>query len=954
MYFKELPEINHTSYFMVKNDAHTTLVSDWLDYIDFVIQNFGENETTNEKNYFSKLKQSYIGGSKNFDTSSDKVKETIGLGGEFQVLTEIRTASGYQYSAKINYDELTNLFFSKKDSKTRYIKRQQIIDKFFLYQWAKGKLLYPAYLDRDVINRSSGNKDFITNSQTYNEFCKWIDNRKYDNPTTSSLMKSTFLLIITSTTWFKLKDITDNGICDAERMIFDKEMASQSRGKNILYCLNELRRMLIFYGRTDIGQPKFTKQKVGLQNSEPFDFVDLQIYPNLEEIVLMGRRFLNVCEIDGLSKGTIKHLRLSINHLFKYLMQYYKGCKIDIEAVNNMFHPDNKANLRAYLVKNGLKSQSVIHTIVRFFDYCELATNFAKNHVPKFKRQPIMPLRKAMPVEMLRHLKEILINRPPNPQTKWDSSAIDTSLWWKHTEVYPIFPLMVLFHLMIPIRGGQLRHLCRKQSFIIDNSGSKIESFVINTDKNVNRKELQTIDNVWEDLNIFSDFLKWHFEYFPNLLPIKYKDDDNSPWEDIYPLFMIPGKFKPISERTHYAYFKKLLCIYQIEKNNILIKDGHMPYVNVVSRNDGEPVFTTIQEAQNASLAIFDKYYKAVYDIHSLRVTGVTRYLEAGLNFKMVMMLTGHKTPAMVLDTYNRLNFEERQAMLSSAYKKVFLGIDKDMVQNTKEFVYNELGELYQKEGANGLEKGFNGNNLFSLQRKNFSDNEEVQLGINFAKNTEPSTWFPMIHGICPGVQCPQGREKKCSLCPYLITGRIFFDGIAHQTNMALVKFFRLSKDFNNELKTSLYENKPKGELLESIMEEILGWNEIMQKVQDDIKDLANNSMNSSQGKRIVNKSLFNSDIGKTVSLPQEIVYLENEYRASIIGVESDKESVAMLTIMAFQIANSLKDDAIYAIANDSKKVLDYLMGHYTSCKSNGNIESFIGLIKGVLPQKII
>lgn len=685
----------------------------------------------------------------------------------------------------------------------------------------------------------------------------------------------------------------------------------------------------------------------------------MQIYPNLESVLVLARRFLNVCEIDGLSKGTIKHIRLALNHLFRYWMTHCKGEIITIEIVNQMFHPDNKSNLRAYLLSQNIKAlQTIMQQIIRFLDYSELASNFAKNHIPKFKKQPSMPLRKAMPVEMLRHLKDILINRPPNPMTKWKKDAVDMSSWWKHEDIYPILPLMVLFHLMIPIRGGQLRHLCRENSFIVDDLGTKIDSFVINTDKNVNRKDLQTIENVWDDLNIYSGFLKWHFQYFPNLLPIKYKDDDNAPWEEIFPLFLLPGKYKPISERTHYAYVKKLFCIYQIEKNNQLVEQGKAPYVNIVSRNDGKAVFSNLEETQNSSLSIFDKEYKSIYDIHSFRVTGVTRYLEAGLNFKMVMMLTGHKTPAMVLDTYNRLEYHERQSLLSSAYKKVFLGIDSDLVENTQRFVYEELGELYQEQGSEGLENGFKQNGLFSLHRKDLSNVNATptsQLGTVIAKNSEPSSWFPMIHGICPGVQCPEGRQKKCSLCPYLITGRIFLDGVIHQSNISLVKFFRLSRDFDNEISTKNYENKPKGELLESVMEEVLGWNEIIQTIQQNISEVTSidRSNVAETNSKALAASLKINAVGQTIALPEELIYLENEYRASIMGVESDKESLSMLTIMAFQLAKATGDDSIYSIANDSKRVIDFLMGHYNNHKKINNVESFLGLMKGIIPKKL-
>ena len=71
------------------------------------------------------------------------------------------------------------------------------------------------------------------------------------------------------------------------------------------------------------------------------------------------------------------------------------------------------------------------------------------------------------------------------------------------------------------------------------------------------------------------------------------------------------------------------------------------------------------------------------------------------------------------------------------------------------------------------------------------------------------------------------------------------------------------------------------------------------------------------------------------------------------MGVESDKESLSMLTIMAFQLAKATGDDSIYSIANDSKKVIDFLMGHYNNHKKINNVESFLGLMKWIIPKKL-
>ncbi len=163
-----------------------------------------------------------------------------------------------------------------------------------------------------------------------------------------------------------------------------------------------------------------------------------------------------------------------------------------------------------------------------------------------------------MPKEMVAHIVDIIKTRPPQSTTRWDKNKVD-STWWKH-DVYPVYPMLMLFMYYIPIRGEQARNLCRENSFIYDSRGA-IETIVINTDKNVNRKYLQELPCVWDDLQEFVPFLKWHKEYYKHLPKVKYHNDDNSPWEDITPLMVTPNVLRPMSRNTHAVYHKKLLSL---------------------------------------------------------------------------------------------------------------------------------------------------------------------------------------------------------------------------------------------------------------------------------------------------------------------------------------------------------------------------------------------------------
>ncbi|MCR8710980.1 hypothetical protein [Aliarcobacter butzleri] len=71
-----------------------------------------------------------------------------------------------------------------------------------------------------------------------------------------------------------------------------------------------------------------------------------------------------------------------------------------------------------------------------------------------------------------------------------------------------------------------------------------------------------------------------------------------------------------------------------------------------------------------------------------------------------------------------------------------------------------------------------------------------------------------MISGICPGIQCPEGRERKCSLCSYFIIRKIFLDEVIHMANMKMTAFFRFSKKYSSEKKfNSKYVNTRKSNL---------------------------------------------------------------------------------------------------------------------------------------------
>jgi hypothetical protein len=372
---------------------------------------------------------------------------------------------------------------------------------------------------------------------------------------------------------------------------------------------------------------------------------------------------------------------------------------------------------------------------------------------------------------------------------------------------------------------------------------------------------------------------------------------------------------------------------------------GKQPVISVIWPGSAELVMPKSVEEIDALTETAVNKFKSCYDIHSLRVTGATRYLEAGLGINLVMMLTGHATPEMLMRIYVRLTMDEKKKHLRTAINKIYTGELESLVDASTAFVRMEIPTNYDVSNPDEMQRAIHENGLFSLFRKAPDyDSTEMDTGEELAMTNHPSTWFPMIHGICPGVQCPVGREKKCSLCPYLITGKIFLEGVVHQANLSLIHFHRVSTDISEEESSGKYESHAKRERLDLLLEEVLGWWEIIQEIENRLVPTSEDSQ--LENVPIALRTQSNLVTGKTV--PSEIAYLEANYDAMQLGVEKDREGLAILAISAYNLAKETgEDQEIIRIVRDDKKLIDWLMGHYSKYQQNNLLPDFIAKLRG-------
>ena len=934
-YVEKLPIINDSNMFLILESSKDDLHNCWFEYIQAMIK---MSLSTNGKQKF-KVIGDLLSNNSSLSALNSYAKNLLGIGDEFSVI-DIAVYSGKtEIKTLMSFEDLVTIYFSDGviKLKKRFVQKA-IIDRFFAFMWSNKKLLYPIIKRPVNYQRAQDWKEIILD----NEISSMLEARFNDKNITQAkeYQKTAIYSTLIATTWHTPESIKEDDLKRLEQSMENSAELTFKQKKYYTSIFNELRFALINYGRNDITRPRDkAKAKIDYQKVRFLHWVDLEMYPKLENIVAKAIEYPEVLKRNGLASATISGQLSYINNFIKYLMTYYPESDINLAIIDEMFEPENESNLfnSIHSGKEETSAYAELNCVIKFLAHYDLYSNKARKNTPKSRKKiPTVPFRAAMPKEMVRNIVDIIKHRPPNTTTRWSKTKCDSS-WWSH-DVYPVFPMMMLFGYYIPLRGEQVRNLCRQNSFVFNNE-DRIETIVINTDKNVNRKHLQEIPCVWEDLQIFTPFLKWHKEYFGHIPKVMYHEDENSPWEEIEPLFITPQVLTPLSRQTHFDYHKRVLCQYQIEMMEKAEESGGT-YPKIAWTRDGKPFFKNIEELNNCSSTGMNNI-EVVYDLHSLRVTGATRYLESGVGLNLVMQLTGHMTPDTLTRIYINLTMSEKKEKLKSAIDKIYFGDSSTLLESTKDLLKGELVRAYENN-KESLEAALTDNALFSLNRKTFdtSNKGSFSVGTDIALSHHPSTWFAMVHGICPSVKCPDGRENKCSLCPYLITGKLFTNGIALKANQALAKFQRevITKQ---EEEAKGYKNQALAENLEVQLEEILGWLDIIKKIEMSLQD---EDIDSSVAVVNGSKSSFSME-----SIQTELAYLKNAYDAKQIGVEQDRVGLKILTIKAMKMAALQHDNAkLHVISDNEEEAIDYLMGYYSgNTLSNNNVKDFVSNLKG-------
>jgi hypothetical protein len=309
----------------------------------------------------------------------------------------------------------------------------------------------------------------------------------------------------------------------------------------------------------------------------------------------------------------------------------------------------------------------------------------------------------------------------------------------------------------------------------------------INTNKTGTQYEFEWLpSDIAENIQRVID---WQRKYNPIDWPIGDRGDSQAELHaksDVvwtYPIFRDPARsdHRPVSGAILLGYFRELLK--RVEDKYNLTNGTNLRFF----RPNGEPV----------------------YDIHALRVTGVTRLLRLGVDPRIIRKLCGHSSLAMTFH-YDDVSGH----FVTTAMEEAF-----EARRTTREQLLAMSHEELETFLSHLVSNGGRRETAFDLLR-GLIDEKSPFLDIR-------------VDGICPGMKCTDAgvwRPNACALCPFYITGAPFIAGIHVVLNNLMAELI-----FNQEMvatrRNELYELRSRGGSVRALEAEIAQGDELLDNI---------------------------------------------------------------------------------------------------------------------------
>jgi hypothetical protein len=746
---------------------------------------------------------------------------------------EEETKKFYYTKAKLNkfkelktIEKISNIYFNQSNE-FDYMLFQKLIFKLVIKEYIlipfslyNTTFLYLNLRNEKKLEIFQNNKEIYTFINYLDSYLKQMKNKSYAN-----MIYKFFQRIIFSTNISSLSDLSS--------IVFDfyiylEQKYSKRTNNSSKNTLGQLKNIFSDYYLKNINKYNWNEEYILKEFKKYVYFNDYYKEEKIKEInIQIANEFCNF--ISSKFKQIDNHTR-GIKLFFDYLINTKNNDKelyeikreIHIKDIsgknNNLFF-----NLIENLDNSSVRKNSILQAVQEFFEYAkeEHYNNFFVpiNKYDRFftKSRNSITTRNRVPSSIINIAKEILFKNDFEFNRKFQDENTQLSLISNGEKDYWYGYTIVMYILLTyPIRNKQSRWLDSGEldEFIIDFdkmeyiknnnpysikgrkegclqietdyfSGKKYYILWINTNKT---GKSYKIPYVPEDiLKMIKLQIEWNRKNLTVITkPIKAIEKNvdirrnSKVVEDSVPLFLYPQlmnrkAFKPISDRQIHKFYYHLML--EVEKEILKIENKEIRLTKT---------HKATYKSRNNDLEI----NKTVFDIHSLRVSGITNLIEAGVPVEIVsQFVAGHASTVMTL-YYNKNSIEE-----------ITTAIDK--LHNEKQL--NLKDDLEKFESAEEFEK-----QLFSATQE-FKTNEIYQ-----ACEDTKGYWNIGLSGICP-VNCEElGRSDKCCpKCNYWITGTPFIIGQVTEINNLMYQIRQKAKKIQklNQKYIETFSDQTKGQI---------------------------------------------------------------------------------------------------------------------------------------------
>lgn len=761
------------------------------------------------------------------------------------------------------------------------IHRQNMFIGFLIFLYSKGLLMisfHEIYTDYYLAKKAQSEIALLLKNNWFYEKYQVLIQENRLTAKEIKMQRLFYFFLLNLNIKISIENISDNLFYDLDKS--NKQIALYL--KNIFIKLGAQLKIVV-------AKTQFTQDYYHYMKNDRF-----------KDLILICNNFMNKKVKLRQTKTPESYYRntsLKLIRFFEFMEQYHKGLKLDKQNLQNIFdYPES--NIYTYqeytdsLSINDATKSSRLTIFVEIFantkGYEGICT---KEKIPSYNLSSKSSREAIEDDEIIHKIDDIVTNRPP-ASNYFRNYKVDMDLsWWKHLDrVRPFEPLIIKTHLRIPVRGDSIRKIDRDKLLQFDHYG-EIKGFYFVSDKNKNRRDPFIVPNIWEsELDFLLYLVEYNRKYFPNLK--RFYPDDTTLKDGIMLLFPNAEGTANYSESQHQFYWKKVLIQAQMEFQN----EGKK--YNLVVCNEVE-LPTTIEEFDKLTVYEINTFEKR-YDLHSLRHTGISRYIRAGMPLELVRLLSGHSGFNTILIVYNHVNHKE---LIDNWLKMKHIDITAEINMHEfsqlfikKEIFSNDIESINSKEILIILEKY----NFFNLQNRTLAFKDGVTM--ETISKQDPKFWKPILGGICTKQRCPDEILRRCSLCPYFITNYLFIEdiGLNMQLSMARVKKYSDIVIMNRNSQKN-EDNVKLRQQMKLEIEDLTGWLEILALAKNSyIENKTNNTISAKSS----DMDILQSESIYTIlpSLNIEHGYLETLSQAFSKKI-TDNETVVDLTN---QIANKL------------------------------------------------